>query len=206
MSSTNRLMIVGRLTPDDWVIFGNYHDVNFVKKSVDCRLIIGRPSPDASHMKKKRKAADRLPKLLTSMLRQKKSAAVQLELVPTSPRFSQYLLIYILATVVLGNVTVAPVYKRIWLSTVELMTLFRRQSSANSRAMEVYNWHRLGKEADWALCPWDVTDAGADVSLFPTTCWVLRLRQSWIQASEFHCTPMVVMNRISSFETNVVCL
>ena len=51
-SSTDRLAIIGRLTPDDRATFGRYHDVNFFKKSADCRPIIGRPSPDASPMTK----------------------------------------------------------------------------------------------------------------------------------------------------------
>ena len=46
-SSTDRLAIVGRLTPDDRATFGRYHDVNFFKTSANCRPIIGRPSPDA---------------------------------------------------------------------------------------------------------------------------------------------------------------
>ena len=44
MSSTDRL--------DDRANFGRYYDVNFFKKSTDCRPIIGRPSPDASPMTK----------------------------------------------------------------------------------------------------------------------------------------------------------
>ena len=51
-TSTDRLAIVGRLTPDDWAIFGRYHDEKIFKKSADCRPIIGRPSPDASPMTK----------------------------------------------------------------------------------------------------------------------------------------------------------
>ena len=52
MSSTDRLTIVGRLTPDDRSTFGRCHDEKIIKKSADCRPIIGRPSPDASPMKK----------------------------------------------------------------------------------------------------------------------------------------------------------
>ena len=36
MSSTDRLAIVGRLTPDDRVTIDGYHDVNFLTKSADC--------------------------------------------------------------------------------------------------------------------------------------------------------------------------
>ena len=52
MSSTDRLAIVGRLTPDDRATFGRYHDKKIFKQSVDRRPIIGRPSPDASPMTK----------------------------------------------------------------------------------------------------------------------------------------------------------
>ena len=50
--STDRLAIVGRLTPNDRATFGRYPDVNFFKMSADYRPIIGRPSPDASPMTK----------------------------------------------------------------------------------------------------------------------------------------------------------
>ena len=44
--------IVGRLAPDlKRATFGRYDDVNFFKTSVDCRPIIGRPSPHASPTK-----------------------------------------------------------------------------------------------------------------------------------------------------------
>ena len=48
MSSTDRRAINSRLTPDDRATVGRFYDVNFFKKSADCRPIIGRPSPDAS--------------------------------------------------------------------------------------------------------------------------------------------------------------
>ena len=50
MSSTDRLAIVGRWTPDDRATFGRYHDEKISQRSVDCRQIIERPSPDASPM------------------------------------------------------------------------------------------------------------------------------------------------------------
>ena len=52
MSSTDRLAIVGRLTPDDRATFGRYYDEKIFKKSADCRPIIGRLSPDALPMTK----------------------------------------------------------------------------------------------------------------------------------------------------------
>ena len=52
MSSTDRLAIVGLLTPDDRATFGRYHDEKVFKKSADCRPIIGRLLPDASPMTK----------------------------------------------------------------------------------------------------------------------------------------------------------
>ena len=50
--STDRLAIVGRLTPDDRATIGRCHDEKIFQKSADCRPIIGRPSPDASPMTK----------------------------------------------------------------------------------------------------------------------------------------------------------
>ena len=52
MSLTDRLPIVGQLTPDDLATFDRYHSEKIFKKSADCRPIIGRPSPDASPMTK----------------------------------------------------------------------------------------------------------------------------------------------------------
>ena len=52
LSSTDRLAIVGRLTPDDRATFGRYHDEKIFKTSADCRPIIGRLSPDASPITK----------------------------------------------------------------------------------------------------------------------------------------------------------
>ena len=52
MSSTDRLAIVGRLTPADRATFGRCHDEKIFKKSADYRPIIGRSSPDASPMTK----------------------------------------------------------------------------------------------------------------------------------------------------------
>ena len=52
LSSTDRLAIVGRLTPDDRATFRRYHDEKIFKKAADYRPIIGRPSPDASPMTK----------------------------------------------------------------------------------------------------------------------------------------------------------
>ena len=46
MSSTDRLTIVGRLTPDDRATFGRYHDEKIFKKSADCRPIIARRFTD----------------------------------------------------------------------------------------------------------------------------------------------------------------
>ena len=48
--STDRLAIVGRLTPDDRATFGRYLDEQIFNMSADCRSIIGRPSPEASPM------------------------------------------------------------------------------------------------------------------------------------------------------------
>ena len=46
MSSTDRLAIVGRLTPDDRATFGRYHDEKIFKKSADHRATIARRFTD----------------------------------------------------------------------------------------------------------------------------------------------------------------
>ena len=76
-SSTDRLAIVGRLTPDDRASFGRYHDVNFFKTSADCRPIIGRPSPDASPMTKPMKIGGSVNETFNLGASTKKSSADQ---------------------------------------------------------------------------------------------------------------------------------
>ena len=50
MASTDRLTIVGRLTPDDRATFGRYHDEKIFKISANFLPINGRPLSDASPM------------------------------------------------------------------------------------------------------------------------------------------------------------
>ena len=116
MSPTDNQAINGRLTPDDRAIVCRFHDVNFFKKSADCRPIIGQPSPDASPMTKTpEKSVDRSTKLLIWVLRQKscrptkKSAKIGADVDRQSgdvARFSHFSLTDRRATVDLGNVTV----------------------------------------------------------------------------------------------------
>ena len=77
MSSTDRLAINGRLTPDDRATVCRYHDVNFFKKSADCRPIIGRPSPDASSMTKPLKIGGSVNETFNLGASTKKSSADQ---------------------------------------------------------------------------------------------------------------------------------
>ena len=82
MSSTDRLAIVGRLTPDDRVTIDGYHDVNFLTKSADCRSIIGRPSSDASSMRKTLKIGGSVNETFNLYASTKKS--------PVDQKISQY--------------------------------------------------------------------------------------------------------------------
>ena len=50
MASTDRLTIVGRLTPDDRATFGRYHDKKIFKISANFLPINGQPLSDASPM------------------------------------------------------------------------------------------------------------------------------------------------------------
>ena len=77
MSSTDRLAIVGRLTPDDRATVGRYHDEKFFKMSADCRPIIGRPSPDASPMTKPMKIGGSVNETFNLGASTKKSSADQ---------------------------------------------------------------------------------------------------------------------------------
>ena len=77
MSSTDRLAIVGRLTPDDRATFGRYHDEKIFEKSADCRPIIGRPSPDASPMTKPLKIGGSVNETFNLCASTKKSSADQ---------------------------------------------------------------------------------------------------------------------------------
>ena len=105
MSSTDRLAIVGRLTPDDRATLGRFHDEKIFKKSADCRPIIGRPSPDASPMTKPLKIGGSFNGTFNFGASTKKSSADQKNL-PKSvldfPIFGSPTV----ATVGLGNVTV----------------------------------------------------------------------------------------------------
>ena len=76
-SSTDRLEIVGRLTPDDQATFGRYHDANFFKTSANCRSIIGRSSPDASPMTKPLKIGGSVNETFNLGASTKKSSADQ---------------------------------------------------------------------------------------------------------------------------------
>ena len=77
MSSTDRLAIVGRLTPDDRATFGRYYDEKIVQKSADCRPIIGRPSPDVSPMTKPLKIGGSVNETFNLGASTKKSSADQ---------------------------------------------------------------------------------------------------------------------------------
>ena len=77
MASTDRLAIVGRLTPDDRATFGRYYDENFFKTSADCRPIIGRSSPDASPMTKPMKIGGSVNETFNLGASTKKSSADQ---------------------------------------------------------------------------------------------------------------------------------
>ena len=73
MSSTDRLAIVGRLTPDDRATFGRYHD----EKSSKSRPIVGRPSPDTSPMTKPLKIGGSVNETFNLGASTKKSSADQ---------------------------------------------------------------------------------------------------------------------------------
>ena len=77
MSSTDRLAIVGRLTPDDRATYGRYHDEKIFNKSADRRPIIGRPSPDASPMTKPLKIGGSVNETFNLSASTKKSSADQ---------------------------------------------------------------------------------------------------------------------------------
>ena len=109
MSSSNRLAIVGRLTPDDRATFGRYHDENFFKTSADCRPIIGRLSPDASPMTKPMIIGESVNETFNLVASTNKSSADQK--ISQFARFSQILLAGGRPTVGLDNVTVVLQYK-----------------------------------------------------------------------------------------------
>ena len=77
LSSTDRLAIVGRLTPDDRATFGRYYDEKIFKTSADCGPIIGRPSPDASPMTKPLKIGRSVNETFNLGASTKKSSADQ---------------------------------------------------------------------------------------------------------------------------------
>ena len=77
LSSTDRLAIVGRLTPDVRATFGRYHDEKIFKTSADCRPSIGRPSPDASPMTKPLKIGGSVNETFNLGASTKKSSADQ---------------------------------------------------------------------------------------------------------------------------------
>ena len=77
ISSTDRLAIVGRLTPDDRATFGRYLDEKIFKISADCRSIIGRPLPDASPMTKPLKIGGSVNETFNLGASTKKSSADQ---------------------------------------------------------------------------------------------------------------------------------
>ena len=77
MSSTDRRAIKGRLTPDDLATVGRFQDVNFIKKSADCRPIVGRPSLDASLMTKPLKIGGSLNETFNLGVSTKNSSADQ---------------------------------------------------------------------------------------------------------------------------------
>ena len=77
MSSTDRLAIVGRLTPDDRATFGRYHGVNVFKSAADCRPFIGRPTPNTSPMTKPLKIRRSVNETFTFGASTKKSSADQ---------------------------------------------------------------------------------------------------------------------------------
>ena len=115
MSSTDRLAIVGRLTPDDRATLGRYNDEKIFKKSADCRPIIGRPSPDASPMTKPLKIGGSVNETFNlgastkSRRPTKKSAKNGADVGRPSAdvaRFSHFWLTDRRATVGFGNVTV----------------------------------------------------------------------------------------------------
>ena len=123
MSSTDRLAIVGRLTPDDRATFGRYHNGKIFNISDDYRPIIGRPSPDASLMTKPMKIGGSVNDTFNlgastkkSSADQKKSAKIGADVGRQSADvarqsadvalFSHFWLNDRRATVCLGNVTV----------------------------------------------------------------------------------------------------
>ena len=77
MSSTDRLAIVGRLTPDDRATFGRYLVEKLFKMSAVCRPIIGRPSPDASPTTKPLKIGRSVNETFSLGASTKKSSADQ---------------------------------------------------------------------------------------------------------------------------------
>ena len=86
------------------------------------------------------------------------------------------------------------------LSLAEMMTLYSKQSSANSRAVELTlngkSLIKTRKSSGPSTVHWgtpDVTGAGADFSPYTTSCRVLWLRKSWIQAVCF----LALHNQIS---------
>ena len=54
LSSTERLAIVGRLTPDDRATFGRYHDEKIFKTSTDHRATIARRFTDDKTLENRR--------------------------------------------------------------------------------------------------------------------------------------------------------
>ena len=115
MSSTDRLPIVGRLTPDDRATFGRYHDEKIFKKSADYRPIIGQPSPDASPITKPLKIGGSVNETFNLGASTKKLSADQKickngtdvgRQSADVARFSHFWFTNRRATVGLGNVTV----------------------------------------------------------------------------------------------------
>ena len=119
LSSTDRLAIVGRLTPDHLATFGLYQWYSWWKKSSKRRPIVGWLSgdhrPTLHRWQNPWKSADRSTKLLTGVPRQKnrrptkkssKSGANIARQSADVARFSHFWLTDHRATVGLGNVTV----------------------------------------------------------------------------------------------------
>ena len=115
MSSTDRLAIVSRLTPDDRATVGRYHDEKIFKMSADVGRSSGDHRPTLHRWQNPWKSADRSTKLLTWVLRQKsrrptkKFAKIGADVGRQSAdvaRFSNFWLTDRRATVGLGNVTV----------------------------------------------------------------------------------------------------
>ena len=116
MSLTDRLAIVGRLTPDGRATFGRYHDENFLKSRPIVGQSPGDHRPTLHRWQNSWKPADRSRKLLTWLLRQKKLSADQIvsqnrcryrRQSADVARFSQFSLTDRRATFGFGNVTVA---------------------------------------------------------------------------------------------------